>query len=95
MSQAARNGDMHSCPLSNGNVPHVGGPILPGANSTVLIDGIPASVVGDSCICVGSTDSIIQGSTTVLINGTAAARLGDATAHGGSIIAGSLTVMIG
>jgi uncharacterized Zn-binding protein involved in type VI secretion len=36
-----------------------------------------------------------MGSTTVMIGGMPAARLGDTTAHGGSIVVGCPTVMIG
>ena len=45
--------------------------------------------------CVGPPDSIVSGSATVLIGGMPAARLGDPTAHGGSIILGEFTVLIG
>ncbi len=45
MPAAARTSDMHVCPMVTATVPHVGGPILPGGNSTVLIGGMPASVV--------------------------------------------------
>jgi uncharacterized Zn-binding protein involved in type VI secretion len=44
---------------------------------------------------VGPPDSIVKGSATVMIGGMPAARMGDSTAHGGSIILGCLTVMIG
>jgi uncharacterized Zn-binding protein involved in type VI secretion len=46
-------------------------------------------------ICVGPPDSIIQGSATVMIGGVPAARLGDATAHGGTIMLGAVNVQIG
>jgi len=96
MSLAARLGDMHVCPMVNPNgSPHTGGPILPGANSTVLIEGIPAAIVGDQCTCAGPLDVIIAGSNTVLISGMPAARMGDSTAHGGSIVIGAATVLIG
>jgi uncharacterized Zn-binding protein involved in type VI secretion len=36
-----------------------------------------------------------MGSTTVLIQGKAAARMGDTTAHGGTIVMGCPTVLIG
>jgi uncharacterized Zn-binding protein involved in type VI secretion len=36
-----------------------------------------------------------MGSATVLIGGAPAARMGDTTAHGGSIIIGCPTVIIG
>ena len=56
---------------------------------------MPAATVGCSCVCVGPPDSIVMGSTTVTINGQPAARMGDSTAHGGSIAAGCPTVQIG
>jgi uncharacterized Zn-binding protein involved in type VI secretion len=86
---------MHVCPMVTGVVPHVGGPILPPGEPTVLIGGIPAARVGDQCVCVGPTDVVIQGSATVLIGGLPAARMGDATAHGGTIVLGFPTVIIG
>lgn len=95
MSLAARINDMHVCPMMTGNVPHVGGPILPPGASTVLIGGLPAAKVGDMAVCSGPPDSIVQGSATVFIEGAPAARMGDSTAHGGSIIAGEPTVLIG
>jgi uncharacterized Zn-binding protein involved in type VI secretion len=45
--------------------------------------------------CTGPPDTIIKGSATVMIGGKPAARLGDSTAHGGTIILGCFTVMIG
>ena len=65
---AARMGDMHACPMFNGPVPHVGGPITKGS-ATVLIGGQPAARVGDMATCVGPPDSIVMGCMTVLIGG--------------------------
>lgn len=96
MPGAARVGDMHTCPLSDGPKPHVGGPVLPaGSVPTVLINGLPAAVVGTMCTCAGPPDSIALGSLTVLIGGKQAARMGDTTSHGGMISVGSPTVLIG
>ena len=99
MPPAARVGDMHECPLETVAgpvvIPHVGGPVLPPGEPTVMINGIPAAVLGGMCLCVGPPDSIALGSATVMINGTPAARMGDTTAHGGEIVLGSPTVMIG
>jgi uncharacterized Zn-binding protein involved in type VI secretion len=86
---------MHVCPLSNGPVPHVGGPILPPGEPTVLIEGMLAARVGDLLTCTGPPDTIIAGSGTVMIGGMPAARMGDSTAHGGTIVLGSFTVLIG
>jgi uncharacterized Zn-binding protein involved in type VI secretion len=46
-------------------------------------------------VCTGPPDSIIAGSSTVLIGGKPAARMGDSTAHGGTIVLGCPTVLIG
>lgn len=92
---AARVSDMHVCPMVTGLVPHVGGPVLPQGDSTVLIGGMPAARVGDMVTCTGPPDTIVAGSSTVLIGGLPAARMGDSTAHGGTIILGCMTVLIG
>ena len=86
---------MHTCPMFNGPVPHVGGPIVAPGAVTVIIGGQPAATIGDICTCVGPPDAIVKGSGTVMIGGKPAARLGDMTAHGGVIVKGDLTVMIG
>ncbi len=95
MPPAARITDMHTCPLSSGPVPHVGGPITGPCVPTVLIGGLPAAIAGDMCVCVGPPDTIVKGSGTVFIGGRPAARMGDTTAHGGVIVQGLPTVMIG
>lgn len=95
MPPAARITDMHTCPMVNpGPVPHVGGPVIAGSPD-VLIGYQPAGRVGDSVVCVPSVDSISAGSSNVIINGKQAARIGDPTDHGGVIVAGCPTVIIG
>jgi uncharacterized Zn-binding protein involved in type VI secretion len=89
---------MHVCPMVTPGVPpipHVGGPILPPGCLTVLIGGQPAARATDMCTCVGPPDVIAMGSPTVLIGYLMAARMGDLTAHGGSIVLGLPTVLIG
>jgi uncharacterized Zn-binding protein involved in type VI secretion len=99
MPPAARITDMHTCPMQTpafpSPIPHVGGPIVGPGNPTVLIGGLPAAVVGDSCTCVGPPDTIVKGSVTVMIGNMPAARMGDTTAHGGTIALGAPTVLIG
>lgn len=95
MPPAARITDMHTCPKAEpGPVPHVGGPVNAG-EPTVLIGSMPAARVGDMAICVGPPDTIKKGEPTVLIGDKQAARLGDPMDHGGVIIAGCPTVIIG
>jgi uncharacterized Zn-binding protein involved in type VI secretion len=95
---AARIGDMHVCPMVTPGtppVPHVGGPITGPGCPTVLIGGMPAAVMGDICTCVGPPATVVLGSTGVFFGGKPAARMGDQTAHGGTISVGFPTVMIG
>ncbi len=97
MPPAARISDMHTCPMSTPGtppIPHVGGPIVTGC-PTVNIGGMPAARVSDTAICVGPPDIIARGSATVFIGGMPAARIGDTTAHGGIIVSGCPTVIIG
>src|SRR4249920_3267339 len=97
MPFAARITDDHFCPMTNPPptaTPHKGGPILPPGVPTVLIGGLPAATVG-MCVCMGPPDSITKGSSSVIINGRFAARLGDPTAHNGKITGGCPTVIIG
>jgi uncharacterized Zn-binding protein involved in type VI secretion len=86
---------MHICPMVTGVVPHVGGPILPPCCPQVMIGFLPAARVTDLATCVGPPDVIVKGSMTVMIGGLPAARIGDLTAHGGVIVMGYPTVMIG
>ena len=84
MPPAARVGDPTGHP----------GVIAPPGVPTVLIAGMPAATVGSMCTCVGPPDSIVMGSTKVMIGKKPAARMGDSTTHGGSIVVGAPTVMI-
>jgi uncharacterized Zn-binding protein involved in type VI secretion len=98
MPPAARVSDMHTCPMQTPGtppIPHVGGPILPPCEPTVLIGFLPAARVGDMAVCVGPPDTIAMGSTSVFIGYMMAARIGDPTMHGGVIVVGEPTVMIG
>jgi uncharacterized Zn-binding protein involved in type VI secretion len=56
---------------------------------------MPAARAGDMATCTGPPDVIAMGSSTVMIGNMMAARMGDLTAHGGSIVMGEPTVMIG
>lgn len=61
----------------------------------MIVGGMPASRVSDPCVCVGPMDTIAKGATSVLIEGKPAARISDTTAHGGVIVSGFPTVLIG
>jgi uncharacterized Zn-binding protein involved in type VI secretion len=92
---AARVGDLHVCPMASGPVPHVGGPILPPGAITVFIGGLPAARMGDQATCVGPPDVITLGSFTVFTRGQPQARVTDVSAHGGNIVLGCFTVLVG
>ena len=88
MLPAARVTDMIISTATSG----VPTPIIPPGAPTVLIGGLPAARLGDSC----GVDAIVKGSATVLIGGMPAARIADMTASGGAIMPpGALTVLIG
>src|ERR1035437_1639738 len=95
---AARVGDTHTCPMSDGPKPHVGGPVLPPGCVNVLINNMPAARITDQGLCVSpAPDIITKGSPTVMIGncGLSAARLSDSTVHGGLIAKWEPTVLIG
>lgn len=95
---AARITDMHVCPMVTPGVPpipHVGGPIVKPGCPTLLIAMMPSATLTSMCVCIGPPDVIIKGSATVLMGKLPAARLGDSTAHGGTIIVGAPTVFVG
>lgn len=94
----ARITDMHVCPMVTPGVPpipHVGGPIITPAPTTVLVGGLPVAGVGSTCVCVGPPDVITPNGNKVFFGGTQAAKMGDSTAHGGKIVMGCPQVLIG
>jgi uncharacterized Zn-binding protein involved in type VI secretion len=72
----------------------MGGAIISGC-STVLIGNQPAARAGDNGTCVGPLNAIEQGSSTVRIGNQPAARSGDPMVHGGKIVKGYPSVLIG
>jgi uncharacterized Zn-binding protein involved in type VI secretion len=88
MSFAARVSDLIVSTATQG----VPTPIVPSGPPTVLIGGLPAARLGDTC----GVDAILMGSTSVLIGGLPAARMGDPTGGGGVVLcAVPCTVLIG
>jgi len=95
---AARASDMHVCPMVTPGVPpipHVGGPVLPPCSINVLTGKLPQARATDMAVCVGPPDLIAKGSSGVFVNKLPAARMGDTCAHGGTIVLGEPTVLIG
>jgi uncharacterized Zn-binding protein involved in type VI secretion len=86
---------MHVCPAFTVLVPHVGGPIIPPCAITVITGMMPQARITDIAICVGPPSLIVKGSVTVLVMNLPAARILDNTAHGGVIVTGFPTVIIG
>ena len=92
---AARLTDMHTCPGNSGPVPHVGGAVLSTQARTVLAGGLPLAGAGSLVGCVGALGVVLSGSATVFVGGQPVARMGDATAHGGVLVNGMPTVLVG
>ena len=91
---AARVADPHVCPMCTGPVPHVGGPIATPFLGA-LIGGSPPAAATGMGVCVGPPDLIAKGSATVMVGGRPLARLSDTSGHGGTIVAGCFTVLVG
>ena len=91
---AAHVGATHVCPMMNGPIPHVGGPVITPV-PTVLIGKVPAVTATAMAICVGPPDIVTKGSTKVLTGKKPQARVGDTCSHGGAIVMGCFTVLIG
>jgi uncharacterized Zn-binding protein involved in type VI secretion len=94
---AARITDMHVCPMITPGVPpipHIGGPIALG-EFTVLTGKLPQARMTDMAVCVGPPDAIAMGSATVLVGKLPAARILDPSMHGGVVVSGFPTVLIG
>ena len=79
-----------------------GGTVIGPGVATVLIGGMPASVLGDNHICSlppnahqPTASPFIQGSSTVMIGGIPAVRVGDTCVCGASAVVGEPTVIIG
>lgn len=95
MKPAARLTDLAVCPVVTPAGAHTTTTFVAGSPN-VFSGGIMLLRVGDQGVCKDGTPAlIVQGSATVFVNGLPAARLGDQTAHGGIIVLGDLTVLIG
>ncbi len=67
---AANASSSHICPMvtpGSPPVPHVGMLAVPKNATTVLINGVPAIVMGDLFLCVGTPASVVVGSPNILI----------------------------
>lgn len=60
--------DTHTCPLSDGPKPHVGGVVALGSKS-VSINGFQAARVGDKIVEAGAPNPILMGELKVNIGG--------------------------
>ncbi|MEB0047946.1 MULTISPECIES: PAAR domain-containing protein [unclassified Pseudomonas] len=85
---AARKSDPYNCPLPG----HGTNPIASGSPD-VFFDGLPAARQGDTCTCGSALSAAL--SPTVFINGKNAATIDTGGTHGGIVIGGSGTVIIG
>jgi uncharacterized Zn-binding protein involved in type VI secretion len=91
---AAFMGSLHVCPSVTVIVPHVGGPVI-GTAATVLVGGPPAATIGDISVCVGPPDAVAATSVTVMAQGKPMARMTDPCGHGGKIMLGMPTIIVG
>jgi uncharacterized Zn-binding protein involved in type VI secretion len=99
---AARVTDIVLCPMVTPTpipVPHVCGVVMPPCSVNTLTGKLPQARMGaDLALCAVMPPPVpfVKGSVTVLVNGMPAVRaLVDMTAHGGSVLVGMPTVLIG
>lgn len=85
---AARATDLATCPLPG----HGTHPITSGSPD-VIFDGLPAARLGDTCTCGQALSGGF--SSTVFINGRNAMTRDGTTDHGGVILGGSGSILIG
>ncbi len=98
LAPIARVEDLHACPMATPAVvpvPHVGGPVKGPGAMTVLAGGQIVCVAGDIAICVGPPDVMCMGSPTVMAMGRPVVRICDQSVHGGMVLIGLPTVMVG
>jgi hypothetical protein len=86
---AARFMDKYSCSMHQ---PFYLQPVKP---PCVWADYLPIVRLGDFGICLGAVDIVKEGAATFLVCGLPVARKDDGMMHGGLIMEGSSTVMIG
>ncbi|MEH3021862.1 MAG: DUF2235 domain-containing protein [Pseudomonas oryzihabitans] len=83
---AARLGDAVACPKCGATALVQGSP-------NVFFDGLPAATLGHACGCGATLSGAVI--PNVLINGQPVAVTGSLTSHGGVVIGGSGTIIIG
>ncbi len=83
---AARLGDAVACPTC-------GTTALVQGSSNVFFDGLPAATLGHACGCGATLSGAVI--PNVFINGQPVAVTGSLTSHGGVVIGGSGTIIIG
>jgi len=99
MGPAATLTSQYLCPMVTpvGPVPtpHVGGSIMVGT-PTVIVGGMPIATLTSTGMCAVPPPCVMAvGSATVLVGAIPAMAMAKQTAHGGMIVQGQPTVIIG
>lgn len=96
MPEVARQGDKTACPVLF-ILPHVGGPLEPAGAVTLTADGKDVIRIGDyaHCRAPNPLDVVFEGAACFTVCGIPVARKGDHMAHGGLIVEGSPTFIVG
>lgn len=82
ISAAAGGADIHVCCTPLPAPPHGPGVVIDGS-PTVLINGLPASRMGDTILeAIGPPNKIVQGEVTVIVGQAAGGKHGDRSATG-------------
>ena len=89
--------------IGDADIPHCSGMVRAQGSPNVLVNGIPWSCMGDINTphllpgdpCPVHVAPIAKGSTTVIVNGRGAGRVGDSLAGCTSVAMGSFNVICG
>lgn len=98
MEPVARVGDETSCPAFEYVIlPHLGGPLINASPVCLAADGRSIIRVGDygECKLAAPLDVVVEGAATFTVCGLPVARKGDGMVHGGHIVEGSPTLVVG
>ena len=79
---------MQVCPMLDGPVPHVGGPILETTADNIIAGILPAATMTSTALCIGPPANVIEGSPTFIADVMPIATMTCFTDHGGTILEG-------
>ena len=85
---------MQVCPLLDGPIPHIGGPILETTADNIILGILPAATIGSVAMCIGPPAMVVDGSPAFIADVMPVATMLGETDHAGVIIEGEPTIIV-